>query len=154
MINKLKNFFEENFSNNPDNELSIEEKLHRAAAALLIEISWSDSDISEEEKKILKNHLKQKFALSDSLIDELVEIAEEEVKDVNSSYEFIRLINTCYEKEEKFHLVETMWELAFADGRIDMYEESMIRKLSDLLYVPHSEFIRAKLKAQEKSQTA
>ena len=55
------------------------------------------------------------------------------------------MINQHYTQTEKAQLVEMLWEVAFADAEMEKYEEHLLRKLSDLLYVPHAEFIRAKL---------
>ena len=58
-------------------------------------------------------------------------------------------INSGFTREQKLALIEQMWRVAYADGDLDKYEEYTIRKLSDLLYVEHHEFIRAKLRAME-----
>lgn len=145
MIQSIKQFFENNFSSEKKTQVPLEEKLNLAAAALLIEISYSDMNISEQENKVLRKILKEKFHVNETLVDELISLAEEEVRSSHCSFEFTRLINAYFEKEEKFKLIQSMWEVAYADNELDCYEEAMIRKLADLLYVPHSDFIRAKL---------
>ena len=64
-----------------------------------------------------------------------------------SLYEFTNRLNDELTPEDKTGIVEMLWRVAFADGRIDKYEEHLVRKAADLLYVPHRRFIRAKLKA-------
>lgn len=150
MFQSIKQFFENNFSNEKQNQMSMEERLNLAAATLLIEISYSDMEISDEECQILKDVLVKRFSVSPEIVNQLIKLASEQVKDLNSSYEFTRLINNYFDKEEKYQLVRAMWEIAFADNELDCYEEAMIRKLADLLYVPHSDFIRAKLSVIEK----
>ncbi len=148
MIDALKNFIEERFAPKQQNQ-SVEEKINLAAAALLIEVAYSDNNIAEVEQGALKNLLVQQFDIPNRLIDELVAHAESEVREASSAYEFTRAINAYFETEEKYALVQAMWQIAYADGNLDRYEESMIRKLADLLYVSHSDFIRAKLSIQE-----
>jgi uncharacterized tellurite resistance protein B-like protein len=152
MIKAIKQFFEENFSESKEDQASLDEQLHLAAAALLIEIAYADTDISNEEKQVLKKEMRNCYDIDEQTIDTLMQLAEEEVQSTNSSYEFTRLLNTYFEKDEKFLLVKAMWEIALTDGEIDIYEEAMIRKLADLLYVPHSDFIRAKISVQEKQE--
>jgi uncharacterized tellurite resistance protein B-like protein len=149
MISKIKDFFDQQFSEKEVDSRSIDEKINLAAAALLIEISYSDHDISTEEKETLKRLLQEKFEIAAHTIHELVALAELEVREASSAHEFTRLINSYFEKDQKYQLVQAMWEIAFADGNLDLYEEAMIRKLADLLHVSHSNFIRAKLSIQE-----
>jgi uncharacterized tellurite resistance protein B-like protein len=150
MLNKFKQFFEEKFSQNKNKETNDEASTRLAAAALLIEIAYADSDIAESEKDTLKKSLHEKFKLSLTILDELVEMAEAEIRNTHSTYEFTRLINEQYNKEQKYLLIQSMWEIAYADGTLNPYEEAMIRKLADLLYVPHGEFIRAKINVMER----
>jgi len=62
-----------------------------------------------------------------------------------SLYPLTRYINDNYNNIEKYQLVLALWDVALEDGRIDKYEDHLIRKIADLIYLPHSEFIRAKL---------
>ena len=64
------------------------------------------------------------------------------------SYEFTRVINDDFSFEEKYDLIKSMWEIAFADGNVDKYEEYVIRKVSDLIYISHPDFIESKQKAK------
>jgi len=150
MLNKFKQFFEEKFSQNKNKDKNNEASTRLAAAALLIEIAYADSDIAETEKARLKKSLHERFGLSLNILDELVEMAETEIRNTHSTYEFTRLINEQYNKQQKFFLIESMWEISYADGTLNPYEEAMIRKLADLLYVPHGEFIRAKINVMER----
>jgi len=149
MLDKIKLFFEKQFSEKETDNKSVDEKINLAAAALLIEISYADNEISSNEKEVLKKLLHEKFSIEKTIINQLVELAESEVRESNSAYEFTRIINAYFEKEQKYLLVHAMWEIAFADGNIDLYEEAMIRKLADLIYVSHSDFIRAKISVQD-----
>ena len=71
------------------------------------------------------------------------------MEDSTSLYEFTRDINDNFDAAERVRLIESMWKIAYADGNIDKYEEHIIRKVSNLIYVAHSDFIKAKLSAKE-----
>ena len=64
-------------------------------------------------------------------------------------FQFTQLVNQHYDHDAKIQLVENLWQLALADGRLDKYEEQFVRKISGLLHVAHSDFIKAKLRAKD-----
>jgi uncharacterized tellurite resistance protein B-like protein len=121
-----------------------EDQKHLTVAALLIEVAMADHVFNERELASLRSLLKQKFSLSDAQIDELIGLAKEESAESSSLHQFTTLIHQHCNEKEKFSLLVSMWELAFADGDLSKYEEYVIRKVADLIYVSHSEFIRAK----------
>lgn len=75
---------------------------------------------------------------------ELINLAKNETNHATSLHQFTQLINQYCTTEEKFNLMKAMWEMAYADGNLDKYEDYIVRKVADLIYVPHTEFIRAK----------
>jgi uncharacterized tellurite resistance protein B-like protein len=79
----------------------------------------------------------------------LLELVLAKDEDMVSMHPFLRMINDHFTPEQKCRIVEDMWRVAFADHSLDKYEEAQIRKIADLLYVPHKDFIRAKLRMQE-----
>lgn len=97
-----------------------------------------------------KDILQRRFALDDTAVNELIQSAEEETEQAVDHFQFVHLINDHYDYDGKVALVELMWELAYANDELDAYEEHRIRKLADLLFVRHSDFIRTKLRVQEK----
>ena len=76
-------------------------------------------------------------------------MAETAATEATSLFEFTSLINESYSYDQRVQLVENLWKVAFADLKLDRYEEHMIRNVSDLIYVRHSDFIRTKLKVKE-----
>ena len=115
-----------------------------AVAALLVEVAMADHTFTETELHNLGSILTQKFSLSHEERDELITLAKDETHHATSLHQFTQLINQYSSAEEKFKLMTAMWEMAYADGNLDKYEDYLIRKVADLIYVPHSEFIRAK----------
>ena len=145
------NFFKKIFQKDASEDLEIDEHGSiKACIALLLETSMADNLLDESEIKTLKATLINDFKLEETEIDELIEISKKNVDDSTSLYDFTRDINDNFESEERIKLIESMWKIAYADGNIDKFEEHIIRKVSNLIYVSHSDFIKAKISAKEK----
>jgi uncharacterized tellurite resistance protein B-like protein len=149
VLAKIKLFFSEQLS--PGDQRNPEQAIQLAAAALMIELSRADFQQQPEEQAAIETALNKKFTLDPRQLAELVQLAEQEAREATSLYQFTRLINDHYSPEQKFKLVTALWEVAFADGDISKYEDHMIRKVAELIYLPHSEFIRAKLAVKEQA---
>tara|TARA_B110000046_G_C13001756_1_gene402493 strand:- start:865 stop:1305 length:441 start_codon:yes stop_codon:yes gene_type:complete len=145
MIDKIKAFFNKNVIESDDNTLSTEQL---ATAALLIEVMVIDGNLDEQELRAISSTLSQMLALSSEQIDELILLSQEEVADATSLYQFTREINAYYDHDKKMALMTAMWRVAFADGHLDKHEEGIIRRVADLLYIRHNEYIRCKLAAK------
>lgn len=128
-------------------------QLDLAAAALLVEIIIADNATDEQELQQLRQVLQQEFNIADERVGELVDLALQEVHDSNDVYQFTRLINDHYTYSDKCKLIKGLWKVAYADAVLDKYEEYSIRKIAELIYVSHSDFIQAKIavKAEMKS---
>jgi len=153
MIDAIRRFYDKHIAP----ELEHPETAHRehayrlATGALLFEVSRADHHISDEELRSITGVLKRRFSLSDDDASLLVDLAHQESEESVSVFEFTRLIDGRLTAEEKTHVVELLWEVAFADGRLDSYEEYTIRKLADLLHVSHRNFIAAKLRVEQRA---
>ena len=144
------NFFKKIFQTEETKDPTVDDKTStKACIALLLETSMADEILDESELMTLKNTLQKDFQINEGEIDELIDLAKENVEDSNSLYEFTRDINDNLDAAERVKLIESMWKIAYADGNIDKYEEHIIRKVSNLIYVAHSDFIKAKLSAKE-----
>tara|TARA_B100001996_G_scaffold235867_1_gene182141 strand:+ start:789 stop:1253 length:465 start_codon:yes stop_codon:yes gene_type:complete len=151
-MNLIKNIFS-NRKNNSDNEnhansLGVE----LAYAALLIEVVKSDYEIDERESKKVLEILNKKLNSNYDDLHQIMELAKNKSDEATSLYEFTRLINDEYVYEEKVEMIESMWNIAFSDQRLDKYEDYLIRKIAELTYVSHSDFIKSKLKVKERSK--
>lgn len=122
--------------------------LHVASAALMIEMMRMDGDISAPERERVLHALEQKFHLAPEETAEIVALAEAEAKDATDYYQFTSLIRDRLDPVQKERLIEHLWAVAYADGELHPYEEHLMRKIADLLYVPHKSFIAAKLRAK------
>jgi len=131
----------------------IEHALRVATAVLLVEVARADFIIVPSEKLRLRELLEQQFHLSTQELDALLEEAEADADRMVSIQHVTRLLNQHYDHAMKRRVVEMMWQLVYADGEKDHYEEHLIRQVADLLYVSHSEFIQARHKAEAESSS-
>lgn len=148
MILRIQRFFEQHILIRLDNtEADPGHALQIACAALLIEMTRADHVITDDEIASLKRILRQHFSLQAGEEDELIQLAEQARDDATDYYQFTSLINQHYSQQQKRQLVTRLWQLANADDYIDKFEEHLVRKLADLLHVPHAAFIRSKHEA-------
>jgi len=144
MLTQIKHFFSLRLESGP-NEEDRQQALRTATAALLIEVSRADYELSDEEREQVIASLEQVLHLDRDTLDELVELAHEQLDIQHSLYPFTRLVNDHYSYEQKLDLIRGMWEVAYADGNLHVYEEHLIRKVAELVYVQHQDFVRLKL---------
>jgi uncharacterized tellurite resistance protein B-like protein len=149
MLRKIRHFFETEMNvQQTDSSEQKQKNIQLATAALLIELINSDAEIDGLEWESLKDTLRKTFTLDDKSLQELILLAQDSVKESTDFYQFTQLINKYYEYSDKCSLLECMWRVAHADGRIDRFEEHLIRKIAGLIHVAHSDFIRAKQKSR------
>lgn len=149
MIDQFKQFFEKYLSSSlAEDDKAAQHRLQLATAALLIEMTRADGDIKPAEQQAVSRALQKTFQLSAAETGELVSLAEQEAHDATCYHEFTRLINDNFPRQQKIQVVELLWEVAYADAEMEMYEEHLVRKLAELLYLRHEEFIQAKLRVQ------
>ncbi|MFD2230586.1 TerB family tellurite resistance protein [Alkalimarinus sediminis] len=149
MITKIIRFFEENLQLAEQPSHQQESQIELTCIALLIELAKIDQTIDERELNIIREVANKKFNIANEKIDEIIELAKEEAEQATSLYQFTDLVNTRYSDDMKYQLVLSMWKVAFADGEVDKYEEHLIRKISELIYLPHVKFMEAKFNAQK-----
>ncbi|WP_159652037.1 tellurite resistance TerB family protein [Vibrio atypicus] len=117
-----------------------------AIACLLCEVAGADHQVGEEEKEAKLRLLSKLLNLEPNNAQALLARANTSSQESASLYDFTSQLREL-DQETRFALIEAMWEVANADGKIDPLEDAVIRKAAELLYVDHSEFIRAKLSA-------
>ena len=132
-----------------ETDVDIEHRLKLATAALMIEIMKQDGETRNEEVESVKKALQTKFKLTKTEIDELFSLASEEAKQSVDLYQFTSLIREHFSQEKKIKTIEYLWTIAYVDNHLDAHEEHLIRRIADLLYVTHQDFMKAKHKAQE-----
>lgn len=145
----MKKFFSNLFKKNQTEDLVEDNSVLLSAIALLLEVSLADEIMDISEVETLKDVLLKEFDVEQTKIDDLISNAKKNQNSSTSLYEFTRKINDDYKFEDKKNLILSMWKIAFADGNIDKYEEYVIRKVSDLIYISHPDFIESKQLARE-----
>ncbi|WP_394247128.1 TerB family tellurite resistance protein [Vibrio profundi] len=120
-----------------------------AIACLLCEVAGADNEINEQEKAAKLHLVERLLNLNETQATSLLAQAEEQIKQSASLYDFTSQLREL-SHEVRIDLIAGMWEVAHADGEIDPLEDSVIRKAAELLYVNHSEFIKAKLSVVDK----
>ena len=98
------------------------------------------------EKSKIIDLLKKEFSLNDDQIKLVITLADQKNNEMISLHDFTEIVNNECSYSEKKDLIKMLWDVAYADGRIDKYEDYTIRKISDLLYIKHTDFIKAKLR--------
>ena len=142
MLKAIKSFFDEKIKIGEPEDL--EHSLSLATAALMVEMMLNDGKTHETEEQVLKKKLQQLFSLSSTETSDLFELAHTEVKDAVDYHQFTTLIAKNFSQPQKIKVIEHLWAVAYADNHLDPYEELMVRKISDLIFVSHSDFINAK----------
>ena len=140
MFSKIKSLFKK--ENKPDLDCT---DINIACAILLIEVSHADFDISQIELNSILDSLVKKFKINDEDAKKLLVKAMDRHDKVSSLRDYIKQINENFTRDQKIKIIESAWDVAKADDNIDKYEEHRIRKLTELLHLSHTDFIKSKL---------
>jgi uncharacterized tellurite resistance protein B-like protein len=142
VLSKLSAFFEHAFTDSQESEQEREHALRVATALLMIEVSRADYADSVAERTTILASLKQFFALDDEHARELLEEASREADRAVELQQFTRRLHERLSMAEKHRVIEMLWEVAFADQRLDKHEDHLVGRLAELLYVPRGDLIR------------
>ena len=147
MLKNLTQWFEKNFEQ-PKQESTLH-TVELATAVLLYEIMRADEKFEDSERQVYRTTLTTKFSLSTQELDELLEMTKQQSDYAADFQQFTRVLNDKCTAIEKRAILDSLWQVAYADKNIDAHEEHLIRRIADLLYIPHSQFIQSKLKIIE-----
>tara|TARA_B100000941_G_scaffold283469_1_gene253036 strand:- start:424 stop:876 length:453 start_codon:yes stop_codon:yes gene_type:complete len=123
---------------------TFENKAILAICILMIEVSKSDDKFDDVERDKILTILQSKYNLDENQLKTLMIIANQKNEDMISLYEWTSIINSTYQYDERVKILQSLWQVAHADNIIDKYEDYTIRKIADLIYVKHTDFIKAK----------
>lgn len=146
MLKKVSEWFKAQLKES--SEESRPHTIELATAVLLYEIMRADDRFEEQERLVLQQRLEKHFTLGESELKSLLELTTQEVNQAADFVQFTRIINSHYDMPQKREILDSLWHLAYADGKLDAHEEHLIRRIADLLHLPHSQFIQSKLAAQ------
>lgn len=126
-----------------------EAAIRLATAVLMIDVARADHVFEESEFDRLLQLIETHFDLTAEQAAELVNQATDKADDLTSAYEFTEILHKHLDENEKARIVRLLWLIAYADGRLDKYEDSLVLKISDLLYVSRGRVMRLKHDAEQ-----
>ncbi|WP_110647203.1 TerB family tellurite resistance protein [Salinicola peritrichatus] len=147
MLDTVQQFFQRVLAV-PDSEGNDAVTPQLAVAALLSEVLRADYEADPRELAMLRQVLARQFSLEQAELDALIEQAQDQVERAVDHFQYVSLLNERFSYDQRVELIAAMWRLAYADDELAALEEHRIRRLADLLYVTHSDFIRTKLNVQ------
>ncbi|HZH26435.1 MAG TPA: TerB family tellurite resistance protein [Azospirillaceae bacterium] len=113
--------------------------LQAAAAALLVEAARQDDTISGTERRRIVDMAKRRFHLAEDEAQELLALAEAETSGAAHHFDYVRTITDKCPPDQRVWIIEMLWEVAYADGRLHDLEASLLRRIGGLLYVSDAE---------------
>lgn len=153
MFNTLKKLIQETIptklSGNditPNNHIK---RVQIATCALFLEIANADGEYTHEERKKIVSLMQKTFEISEDYIEELIDLAEEDIKESVSIYEFTALVDEYFTQDEKFEIMINLWKLIFSDDILDAHEDHLVKRIGNNIKLGHREIIEAKLIAKK-----
>lgn len=126
-----------------------ERKIQLATCALFLEVAHADDNFDSEEREKIISAMKEMFDLNVDEVEELIKQSDEIVQKSVSLYEFTDVINSHFNKDEKYELVKNLWRLILVDEKINKYEEHFVRTINNNFHLEHSDMIAAKMAVKE-----
>ncbi|WP_334013070.1 tellurite resistance TerB family protein [Alteromonas sp. S167] len=145
MLKSFLNLFETKTASSPSYTLEL------ATAALLSEIVSADNEVTDEERDEYKKQLQKHVKLDEEAMSLLLRKGQDTAEDAVDLVQFTQVVNQHCSAQERNDIIKSLWAIAYADKSLAPLEESTIRQIAELLYVPHSQFIKAKLAVVEGS---
>lgn len=147
MLDSIRTFFDQYLSPNAGDGRDPAAAARCAAAALLLEMAHMDDSMTAPEQTAVRTAVREGFGLTPQQAQALIDCAEEERAEATDYHQFTALINEQFDAAQRAGLIERLWEVAYADRELCKHEEYLVRKVANLLHVPHRAFISAKLRA-------
>ena len=123
-----------------------------ATCAIMLEVANSDDEFTEDERSGIIETLSDEFDLAADEARELIEIAQERLKESIDLWGFTNTINKVLSEEDKIRILEAVWRIIYSDGRLGSHEDSLVHKLSFMLGLRHQQLIEAKLKVLDRNR--
>jgi uncharacterized tellurite resistance protein B-like protein len=136
-----------NLDNPPSTESS--QRIPIATCVLLLEMANADDQFSRIEQERIREIIADQYTLTTEAAEALLALSERERHKSLDLWQFTNMINNHFSYDEKMQVLETLWRVIYADGKVDMYEEYLIRRLSNLLNMKHKDLIQAKFNARD-----
>jgi len=148
MLQQIRKLFEQ-IGSGVDLEVKDAKDVRMISAALLAEVATVDQKLDRRERDTLTRLLQDHYRLDAAAAEALVAGALAHRDQATSLFEFTQTVNEQFSEREKYLLVRQMWQVAFSDDVIETFEEHLIRRVAELIYLPHGLFTRARAEARE-----
>ena len=123
-----------------------EDRIQIATCIVLLEIANADDKFTDDERMIVQNILKTRFGLNDNEVESLISEASRRIVSSIDTWSLTRILAVDLTEGERIEILEAVWRVIYADGRLEGYEDALAHKLSFLLDLTHDQFIAAKMK--------
>ena len=135
-----------------ESESEREDRVRIATAVVLLETAHADEEFDETEQNRIMDMLGERFGLDEGSVHELLKAADEHRVRSIDIWHYTELINNNFTMDEKLGVIDMIWQVIYADGRLDKYEDYLVHKLSRVLHIPHDKMIEAKLRHLPKEE--
>ncbi len=152
MLKELREILNKTLEKSNEGNEDRDHGLRLATATLLVEIVRADYEEELVEGEAVFVQLREFFSLSEEETALLIQEAEREADHAVSLQEFTRALHEQLSIGEKHSVIEMLWRVALADSKLDKQEDSLIRKVAELLYVPHNDLIRIRNRVRGDSE--
>ncbi len=146
MFNRLKSALAGTSDVENRDRVDKERRIQIATAVVLLEVAHADEEFSKSEHARIIDILRTQFNLDEESVQELMQVSDEELRKSIDLWHFTEIINNNYSAEEKYQVIEKVWQVIYADGRLDKYEDYVVHKLARVLHISHERMIEAKMK--------
>lgn len=116
-----------------------------AAAVLMVEVARADFSEDAVERRAVEHELRSAFGLDSTQVKRLMDAATQRADEAISLHRFVATMNESLSYADKLDVLTQLWRVAYADGELDKHEEHLMRRFSDLLHIPHRDWIQRKL---------
>ncbi len=127
-------------------------ELKTAAVVVMVNMAYADTDFSDEERGYIKQLLQKDFSLTAKEVKDIIEEAENFIKEDTNKWRYINKINREYSNAYKEELLLKLWKLIYRDDKLDKYEDSLMHSIVKMLHIPHKKMIELKVKAMKKEK--
>jgi uncharacterized tellurite resistance protein B-like protein len=134
MLDRIRSLLRE-AANGSIDDRHLPDDLQVAVAGLLVEVAHMQDDFDPAERAIIRRLLTERFKLSDEDVETLIDAADRRVQEAGDFWTFARVVKDRFDEAQRIAMIEMMWEVAYADGRLDDFEASLLRRVAGLIYV-------------------
>ena len=112
------------------------------------QVARIDRESTAAERDAVARAVREKFGLAASEAERLIDLAEAQMSQATDYFQFTSLVNRHFNQAQKLRIIEMMWRVAFADAELSAHENHLMRRIAELLHIPHGDYIAAKMRAR------